>query len=198
MAGAEGYSVQQWVIPAAEEITVDAVGSFVSCLGSSLPDFLLGIDADAPQYMAQGLTVTTKGRELFDRLVIANRGTVTGPLTVRLAWGTGFVQDARFTSIAPIALEIPNAFVTTLTDASIGIGSTSILLAQNDLRSVAFVHNLDSTITVRVGGSGTLSANRGIPLGPGQRIEITTTDDIYIHNPGASAVSIARAETITV
>ncbi len=82
----------------------------------------------------------------------------------------------------------------TAADVSIAAASTGIPLAANANRREAFLSNTDAAIDVRVGDSN-VGAARGIVLKAGQSMVLETTEEIRVHNPGASAVTLALAWT---
>lgn len=71
-----------------------------------------------------------------------------------------------------------------IADVACGAAATTLVLAANALRRTARVSNLaGNPSTIRVGDAAA-GAAEGSPVIPGDFIELTTTDDIYVYNPG--------------
>lgn len=190
MARSEIYNVHRnVVVPAGGSREIGAVGSYVSVLESTL-DFNIGIEDDALQFITQGLTIGTRDGSTFNRVRIENPN--PGAITLTLAFGIGEIRDSRLSATA--ALNLTKASnLTTVADVSCANAAATQVIAVNTTRRRVLVQNLDIAATLRVGDSS-VTAARGHRLGPGETLELQSTEAVFVRNDSGAAVLVSIVE----
>lgn len=192
MARSEVYADYLYSVPAGESIVIAVGGEYVGCISSNQDDFLISLDGDALQFMAQGLKIRTKGGDRFANVTVDNSGNAS-TLTLRLAIGDGDLVDQRLSLTGAISVTKGDQF-DTVPDVSVGAGVSAELLATDTARCEAIINNLAANAaTLRVGDSN-VAAARGVELAPGETIVLTTTEAVHAYNPGGVAQSVAVME----
>lgn len=189
MAGLEVYQEYPANVPAGEVLTIDTTGNYISCLSSNI-DFAVGVDNSEPQFFTAGLKARTIAGEPFRNVQIDNRAGAS-PLTASVGIGTGDLEDNRLTTVSGVSIS-KATILDTVADVSVANAAAPVVLAALTTRRRAYIQNLDGAATVRVGDS-TVTATRGLRLGPGERQTFETTEAIHVRNDSGTAVLVAVA-----
>jgi len=87
----------------------------------------------------------------------------------------------------------------TVADATVGATASQLVGRDRD-RDYVMITNTDSAETIRVGGSDSVTASRGTPIGPGETATLEGTFPVYAIREGSSdvtvAISYARFSTV--
>ncbi len=86
-----------------------------------------------------------------------------------------------------------NTVLNSTADNAVATASAEVVAAANGSRALAIIQNLHASASVRI-GDASVSATRGIELGPGDVIEIATTEAIHVRNDSGASVDIAVVE----
>lgn len=74
----------------------------------------------------------------------------------------------------------PAPAISDAADITLANGSqTGVMAADTTRRSVIITAPASNTVTIRLGDTGTVSATRGLPLQPGERITLETTAALW-------------------
>jgi len=191
MARSEVYSDYLYNVAAGESIVIVVGGEYVGCIASNQDDFLLSLDGDALQFMAQGLKIRTKGGDRFSNVTVDNSGNAS-VLTVRLAIGSGDLVDQRLSLTGAISVT-RGLTLATVADVNCANAAKTSVLASNIARRRATVQNLDGAASVRVGDTNVTVA-RGIQLGPGDSYAFEVMAELFVRNDSGAAVLVAVME----
>jgi len=178
------YKTLDGTVPAGDSATLPIKGKYLRCLEANV-DFEISVDGQGQGKM--GRSIGFGDDDGFKAVTLyAPQGSI---LTYTLAYSNGFINDSR--------TEANNtaAAIQTTADTSVSAGATTEIIAANSSRKTVVIENLDAANTVRWGDSNA-GASRGLRIAPGVPVSIDTRAGVYIHNPGASAVSIAIAELV--
>lgn len=94
MAASEIYRVYTVKVPPSSATSIQAEGTYVAPLVSSLDDFEIGLDDGPTSFMQVGLQLRTLNGERFTRVNIENTDAAL-TLTLQIAVGIGDLRDAR-------------------------------------------------------------------------------------------------------
>ena len=186
------YSVYAYTIPAGASETISVTGRFVTVLSANRA-FKVGFDNGALQHIEAGLTAIAQAGDTFQSVRLDNKAGASD-LTVQVGIGMGELRDSRLVVSAPIKIE-KAATLTTTADVSCTDAAVTQILAANSVRRRATVLNLDSARSIRI-GDGSVTATRGLRLGPGESITIEATASIHARNDSGAAVSVAVLEEV--
>lgn len=197
MAGQEVYRVYQYTVAASESLTLDIAGRYLAVIEATAgSDIAVGLDGGNPQFIEQGLTVSTRDGEEFKRVELLNNG--GAPAVVKIAVGTGDFRDARFTfaggSLNTTA--VPPATLQTGGDVTIGAAASDVqIMAANASaceRLVSVPPWAIGPIRVYDGNGGGV----GVFVHPGETLAIKTSDRVRGSNDWGEAVIVQRSETL--
>lgn len=86
------------------------------------------------------------------------------------------------------------ATITTTADATLVADTTTLIAAADSTRHEVLIHNLSAnTLTLRIGESAAAAA-RGIPLAPGQTMNLTVSGAVYAYNPAGATTDVCILE----
>lgn len=177
-------------IGANDAVDLNVTGNFYSVISSTAASFRIGVNQGDLAYVKKATKRKMPEGEEFQVLRVEN--VTASPMTVRIEIGYGDYVDGEI-EIGGQVVTGGGDTVADQADVTISATSTEIALAANTDRTEAWVHNTSSSVTVRWGTSSA-GAARGIPIAPGATAIISTKAAIYIYNPDASGVAIARLE----
>ena len=180
------YQTETITIAAGAAVNRSRSGIYVSCL-SSPAAFRFALDDEPLADFEQGLTVV--GDRPFSKIRMRNPS--GGPITVQLAYGRGEIVDSRLTVSAPLNLTKATT-LDTVADVLCPNLAATVVAAALATRRRALIQNVDPVATVRI-GDASVTATRGLRLGPGERIVFETTEAISVRNDSGSTVPIAVA-----
>lgn len=138
-------------------------------------------------------TTQSKNFDRFEKITFKNK---TGsPLQATFVAGFGGFADNNFSGTVTIA---PGGTLQTAVDATVLPMSAPIVLlsASASRKKAILVASSANSSIVRIGDVNVGSA-RGIPLEPGQAIELDTSAEIRAFNPGSAAKTVHIAAIST-
>lgn len=186
------FSTFEATLAAGETITVHRSGEYVRCIASAA-DFLLGVDGEEMGQFGQGLGLQFEPGGGFTHLKLENPTDTA--ITLRLAMGTGQMQDSRasFADAIPVGAA---PHLVTGPDVSVPAGGAALLKASNRNRREIMIQNRSSNAReIRIGDSDA-SAAEGIELQPGETWRMAVTGDVWAYNPHtADAVVVVAVIT---
>ncbi|PKQ07297.1 MAG: hypothetical protein CVT72_03710 [Alphaproteobacteria bacterium HGW-Alphaproteobacteria-11] len=209
-------------IPAGEERSFNDAGTIVACLAASAP-LEMAFDDGNFFFVAPGLgyrPFDPSGQAIeFGSLIFRNP---TGaPIDVHFQIGTGDIIDNRAVfggtaiPVQPITFAVPQPVsqsgawnvgltgvylpraarpvaISNMGDLSCAASAVTLISAATAARSSYVLEHLGTeTMYIK---TPTTNNNNGIPIRPGERLEIETNGALNIRNPAAFAQTIRRAE----
>lgn len=196
----KGFRFYGLTIDAGVEIPLAVSGNLVACMEAS-GAVQVGLDDEAAFPMERGIRVRVPDGQEFSNLRVKNSG--GAPITVTLAVGYGELHDGRLTmtggtldsltSVGTVGTLIASRapLIKAHGDFSLAAGAKINILAADDNVCGLWLANLGTT-TIRVGNVD-IGPNDGLPLAGGQTLYLATRGEVYVFNPGAGAVTVARA-----
>lgn len=185
-----GYRYAKYVVPADGEVRQALYGKFLRVISSDQDRFGMSLDDGPFETIAPAIAFPEL--DAFETVKIKNQSS-TDPLTVEVAVSLTQIMDNRMVLAERVQQASPQQFIA-LSDLTVGIGATESAAGVLATRNELLLSNLHSTQSVRIRHTNAATAEGTLLLAQAT-IALACTDEIFVHNPGASAVNIARAYT---
>ena len=206
MAGSAGFLRFTLQPGEAQAITVQA--EFICCLAATAAFEIVADDVNR-MFMQEGISYVNAPGEFYSRLRVVN--TSAAPNEIFLQFGPGELRDQRLTVSGAVSVVTPPGQPLEVTQAdqyaprenmpdviergvtlSVPGGTSSQVYGANPDRHSCIVENLSTETMVISDSTGTL--NHGIPVRPGERLEIRSKGAIWVANPASFTQDLGRCE----
>lgn len=177
-------------VGAGEEVALNVAGEFYSVISTDQTSFEISVDGGATAFAKRGTKRRMPAGSEFKVVRVKNPN--GSSLTARLEIGYGDFIDGEI-SVGGDVVVGGGDTLTDYTDQTLSATATALVLAANADRTEAWISNLSGSVTLRWGTSAAAAA-RGIPVTPGQTMIVSSKAAIYLHNPDAGTVDVAKLE----
>lgn len=182
------YQERVITIPAYQRVSVKIYGNWFTILENTIEDVKITFDRGQQTTLKTGIQVKISNN--FEAVTEVEFHNYTGAaITLTYAFSNQEIKDSRLTVSGTINTrpEIPDDF-DTITDTSVPSGVPTIVIGSGVAKTL-FIKNPSSTHAIRV-GDGNVSANRGIPLEPGENGIFECSASAYVFQNSGSVMSI--------
>jgi len=177
-------------VPANSGVDLNVTGNFYSVISTTAATLRVGLNDG-------GLAVAKKATKRYvpageEFQVVRIENVTAAPMTVVMEIGYGDYLDGEIQIGGQVVVGGGDTLADQA-DVTVAATTTAQVLAANTARTEAWISNLSGAVTLRWGTSAAAAA-RGIPVAPGATVIISSSAAIYVYNPSASGVDVARLE----
>ncbi len=175
------FNTKTYIVPAGGSYTVAAVGNFITNLTATTVagSLTLVIGGGRETRFDGSDTYLLENGETFTEITLKN--TTGGAVTVTVGIGQGEIRVANAVTVSGTVatLEAKAATLATVADVALTNGAATLLSASSSTRREVLISNpAANAVTIRIGDAN-VTATRGIELGVGGTIVLTTSAGVY-------------------